>query len=415
MIKKLRRSLTLKYTLILSCLLIAGVFASYTAYCCTGVRLLKNGLKNYLTDEVREVGDALAKGRFSPEIVTVKSGIKSIHNFTYIFIDGEIRRAERPQNEELAHLLELRMTNGEYPSGKVYYEKITVSHPQKRTWHFLIAMRELSGGVRIFVATNSTPVRQNARAYMRNALIAVLCAIVLAYAVGGWFAGKSLKYLEQAYEKQKRFVSDAAHEFRTPLTILYSYAELLEYTSEKSEIIADIKDEIQQMSDMVDRLLAIARYDNSSTVTHPERFSATEAAQSAIQPLSALYPSGTFELNGADVEIMADKTMFRQLLRILLDNAVKYTGKNKKIDVSIAKKANTVEISVRDNGVGIKSEDLPYVFDRFWRAESARHEKGLGLGLSLAQTIVTLHGGTIRVDSAVGNGTVFTIVLPQKI
>ncbi len=114
----------------------------------------------------------------------------------------------------------------------------------------------------------------------------------MAYAAGGCLAGKSLKYLERSYEKQKRFVSDAAHEFRTPLVILHSYAELLEYAPDKAEIVADIKDEICQMSETVDRLLTIARYDDSSAAVRLDRFSLTNLARDVIRPLTALYPSG---------------------------------------------------------------------------------------------------------------------------
>lgn len=406
MIKKLRHALTIKYTLILTCLLFAGLTASFAAYRHTGFQLLQSGLKSYLAEEVQEMRHALKAGTFAEDIRTVKSSVKSMHNFTYVLIDGKIVRAERPFDEAAANQLERKLSSGKYKSGKIYREKV-------KGWRFLIAKQNL-GNIEIFVAANYSPVHRNVRAYAQNALIAALIAIVLSYFAGGWFAAKSFDYIEQSYEKQKRFVSDAAHEFRTPLTILYSYAELLEYAPEKSEIIADIKDEIQQMSDMVDRLLAIARYDNSGAVAHFEHFSLTALAQSVIKPWAALYPSGTFELDGNGVEITADKTMIRQLLGILLDNAVKYTGEDKKISVSLAQKSNAVEIAVKDNGIGIERDNLPKIFDRFWRAEAARHEKGLGLGLSLAETIVNLHNGTIRADSTIGAGTTFTVVLPQN-
>ena len=209
-------------------------------------------------------------------------------------------------------------------------------------------------------------------------------------------------------------IDDDAHEFRTPLTILYSYAELLEYKPEKARIIADMKEEIQQMSSMVDRLLAIARYDNSNAAVYKENFCLNDMASAVVKSFSEAVPSGKIELksNKADIKINADKVMIRQLLGILLDNAVKYTGKDKKITVTLEKKISSVKISVRDNGIGIKKEDLPHIFDRFWRAETSRHQKGLGLGLALAETIVDLHRGTIRAESEPGQGTEFIVVLP---
>ena len=161
-----------------------------------------------------------------------------------------------------------------------------------------------------------------------------------------------MKYIEQSYQKQKQFVSDAAHELRTPLTILYSYAELLEYNPKQTDVIAELKDEIQHINEMVDRLLAIARYDNSKVIMHNERFSVNRLAASVIKSMSGLCQPGTFELKSqtGNIELTADKVMIRQLLGILLDNAVKYTGDNKKIAITLEKIASSVKITVKDNG-----------------------------------------------------------------
>ena len=267
----------------------------------------------------------------------------------------------------------------------------------------------------VFVIANYTPIRTNTKAYLLVVSAAVFLILVLAYVIGNFFTARSMKYIEQSYQKQRQFVSDAAHELRTPLTILYSYAELLEYNPRKKEVINDIKDEILQMSDMVDRLLALARYDNLKAVVHKEDVSLNEIAAAAVKSMSGFCPPGTFKLKVADgeVKIGADKVMIRQLFSILLDNAVKYTGDEKKIEVSIGKLPFAVKITVKDNGIGIKKEDIPHIFDRFWRAEESRHQKGLGLGLALAETIVALHNGKIDVKSAPGQGTVFEIVLPS--
>ncbi len=164
----------------------------------------------------------------------------------------------------------------------------------------------------------------------------------------------------------------------------------------------------------MDRLLAIARYDNSNAAVYKENFCLNDMASAVVKSFSETVPSGKIELksNKADIKINADKVMIRQLLGILLDNAVKYTGKDKKITVTLEKKISSVKISVRDNGIGIKKEDLPHIFDRFWRAETSRHQKGLGLGLALAETIVDLHRGTIRAEIEPGQGTEFIVVLP---
>ena len=101
------------------------------------------------------------------------------------------------------------------------------------------------------------------------------------------------------------------------------------------------------------------------------------------------------------------------MLSILLDNAIKYTNDDKKIVIELYKHPSNIEIVIKDNGIGIKKEDLPFIFDRFWRAETSRHRKSLGLGLSIADTIVKLHKGFITVDSEIGKGTTFKVTLPS--
>lgn len=418
MIEKIRRRLIIKYTAIIFCILFFGFTASYTAYRHTVNKLMEDGLRDYLEEEVWEAREKVIRGMPGKELHMVKSDIRSLHNFSYWFVDKKIIRAERPYNEDIAKNLETRLLSQEFKPGKIYHVNIKSFHPQKQKWYFLLLKKDIKiGGGRkgeVFVLGNYTPVRRNTKAYIKIALPVALFVVVLAWLLSSFLAARSLKYIEQSYQKQKRFVSDAAHEFRTPLTILYSYAELLEYKPEKARIIADMKEEIQQMSSMVDRLLAIARYDNSNAAVYKENFCLNDMASAVVKSFSEAVPSGKIELksNKADIKINADKVMIRQLLGILLDNAVKYTGKDKKITVTLEKKISSVKISVRDNGIGIKKEDLPHIFDRFWRAETSRHQKGLGLGLALAETIVDLHRGTIRAESEPGQGTEFIVVLP---
>lgn len=104
--------------------------------------------------------------------------------------------------------------------------------------------------------------------------------------------------------------------------------------------------------------------------------------------------------------------MIRQLIGILLDNAAKYTGNDKKIKITLGKQKHSFSLAVEDNGCGISPEDLEHIFERFWRAEKSRHQSGLGLGLPLAETIVKLHKGKIEVKSAPDIGTTFEITLP---
>lgn len=415
MIEKIRRTLILKYTLVIAAILSLGFAASYAAYRHNGVKLLYDGLYDYLTEEVWEAEEFLNQYNGKTEIHKIKSDIKSLHNFSYWIINKKIVHAEQPENDAVAAQLEHRLLTKTYKAGKIYHENMKSN---KQKWYFIVIKQDLSldnaQNGEVFVLANYTPIRKNAKAYIKIACIAVGIMILLSYLLGSFFAARSMTYIEQSYKKQKKFVSDAAHELRTPLAILYSYSELLEYNPQKKDVIANIKTEIQQMNDLVDKLLSIARYDNSTVVLQKEPVLLNKTISDVIQSMQQLCPNAVFNFARADTKIKlnADKVMIRQLINILLDNALKYTNDNKQIDIKLYKQSSNIKIIVKDNGIGIKKEDLPFIFDRFWRAEKSRHQKSLGLGLSIADNIVRLHNGSITVKSEIGQGTSFEITLP---
>lgn len=415
MIEKIRKTLIIKYTLIIAAILSFGFAASYAAYRHNGVKLLYDSLYDYLTEEVWEAGEFLNNYNGQTEVHKIKSDIKSLHNFTYWIVDKKIVHAERPENDAIAEQLEHRLLTRVYEEGKIYHENMKNN---KQKWYFIVVKRNLSSEIvkdgEVFVLANYTPVRKNAKAYIKIAVFAVGIMIIISYLLGSFFAARSMMYIEQSYEKQKKFVSDAAHELRTPLAILYSYTELLEYNPAKKDVLSHIKTEIQQMNDLVDKLLSIARYDNLNIVLQKEYISLNEIISDTIDAMQHLCPDAEFRFIApeAGVKLEADGVLIRQLVHILLDNAIKYTKDDKKIDIELYKSSSHIKIVIKDNGIGIKEEDLPYIYDRFWRAEKSRHQKSLGLGLSIAERIVKLHQGSIAVESKIGKGTSFEILLP---
>lgn len=417
MIEKIRKILILKYTVVIAAILLAAFAGSYGAYRYNGKHILRGSLRDYLSEEMWEAEELFRSGRTEPEIHKINSDIKSLHNFTYWLADKKIIRAERPADDNIARQLEERLLSKNYEEGRIYHENMKSNH---KKWYFLVLKHNLSDDVvkngEVFVLANYSPIRNKTKNYGIIAFYIVLGTVLLSYFVGSFLVYRSMKYIEQAYQKQKQFVSDAAHEFRTPLTILYSYMELFEYSPKKHEILNSAKEELQHLNEMIDRLLSLARYDNSSIVKHVESINLNMQIEAALQAMSTQCPPDTFSFSCTDknVNIEADGVMMKQLLYILLDNAVKYTGKNKKIAVTLEKQPSSVKISVEDNGIGIKPEDLSKVFDRFWQAEKSRNQKGLGLGLSLAGIIVKLHKGSINVRSNTGVGSVFEVILPLK-
>lgn len=415
MIAKIRQALIAKFTLTIACILLIGFAASYTAYQRTGIHLLKDTLRDYLTEELWEAQEFIRNNRRDTEVHKINSDIKSLHNFTYWLLNKQLIHAEQPRNDMIAAKLQQRILSRNYKSQKIYHENIKYN---KQKWYFLVSKQTLvltpKQTLEVFVIANYTPMRKNTRTYVKIALSASLLMILLAYLIGSFFASRSMRYIEQSYQKQRRFVSDAAHEFRTPLAILYAYAELLEHKPNNLQTITKIKNEVQQMNDMVDKLLILARYENTVSPLQKKPVSLNSLLTETVQAFSATTPPQTFSLNcpPEDICTMADPVLLRQMLYILLDNAVKYTRDDKKITLSLKRQKNQAVIAIVDNGIGLKPQDLPHIFDRFWRAEKSRSSQGLGLGLSLAQLIIEKHGGKISVKSQENLGTTFTITLP---
>ena len=169
------------------------------------------------------------------------------------------------------------------------------------------------------------------------------------------------------------------------------------------------------MKDLVENLLFLARHDKKSLLLEKSVFDPCEVAGEVQREAAMVHTNHIFNLEPADhCSIDADRNMVKQVLRILVDNAVKYSGEGTQVTLGVKKDDGKCLMTVRDQGSGIPAEELPKIFDRFYRADAARHSEtgGHGLGLSIARIIVVSHGGKLRVRSKVGTGTVFEIELP---
>lgn len=226
--------------------------------------------------------------------------------------------------------------------------------------------------------------------------------------------------LETSFEKQKQFVSDASHELRTPISVIQGYANLIDRWGKSDaevlqESINSIKSETEHMNVLINQLLFLAREDKGTNEINMEKLNLWEVADEVAKESEMTDENVRCTLTGdKDACIMADSHMIKQTLRIIIENAVKYT-KDKPCDIkiNIASAEGKVIISISDNGIGISREDLSHIFDRFFRSDKSRNKEipGNGLGLSIAQTIVKRHNGKIRAESKLGEGTTFYIEL----
>ncbi len=231
-----------------------------------------------------------------------------------------------------------------------------------------------------------------------------------------------LDRIERSYNSQKQFVSDASHELRTPIAVIQGYVNMLNRWGKSDPEVLDegisaIAQETESMKELVESLLFLARHDKKTLMMEMEPFDAHELLTELHREAAMVTPDDTFMLEGTSpCPMEGDRSMVKQVLRILTDNAVKYTPKGGVIRLGVSKASGWVTLSVQDNGPGIPSDELPKIFDRFYRADEARRAQsgGHGLGLSIARIIVKAHGGKLRVRSKVGTGSCFEVLLPLK-
>jgi sensor histidine kinase len=249
-------------------------------------------------------------------------------------------------------------------------------------------------------------------------------ALVFAAAIGYVLSGGAMKPVREAYEKQRQFAADASHELRTPLAVVLASADLLltdpSITSPfLKQVIEDVRDEVKKMTKLVGELLTVARTDAKANQLKPVRMDLVAAAQQTVRimrPFAEKKDIVIAEELPKRAELYADEQKIRQLILILVDNAVKYTPKHGRISVCVQEEKGTVMLSVSDTGIGIAPEHIERIFDRFYRVDKARSRRmgGNGLGLAIAREIAEAHGGTIAVESEMGKGTTFRVHLKAR-
>src|SRR3569832_2366158 len=232
-----------------------------------------------------------------------------------------------------------------------------------------------------------------------------------------------LARLEKTNKEQQRFIADASHELRTPLAVLRGETEVAlgktRTVDEYQQSLSMIQEEAEQLSRIVEELFILARQPiNTRAALSKERVSLNDAVRDCARAAQVLATQKGVRLklenDSPAIALNGDRELITRLILNLLDNAVKYTPAGGEISLALARENGNAEIVVRDTGMGIPETDQSRVFDRFFRVDKARARAlgGAGLGLSIAQWIVEVHGGEISVASAPGRGSTFTILLP---
>jgi signal transduction histidine kinase len=254
------------------------------------------------------------------------------------------------------------------------------------------------------------------------ALLGGTVGLLLALAGSVLLAKQALRPIQQAFAAQRTFVADASHELRTPLAIARGTAEMLQQRYGRDprrdrERIDDLIVECDQLKRLVDDLLTLARSDVGQLTIVPEAMDLGMLLTDACRRASVLASERGIDLTCATTSqalMHGDPAWLTQLFSILLENALSYTDPGGRVQLGLELDSGDVVVSVADTGIGIPAGDVPHIFDRFYRVDAARVRTsgGTGLGLAMARTIVTLHHGSISVESHVGYGSTFTIRLP---
>ncbi len=229
--------------------------------------------------------------------------------------------------------------------------------------------------------------------------------------------------LEAAFLQQRQFTADASHELRTPLAVLISEAQTTlareRSAADYRETLEACLDTAQQMRRLTESLLELARLDAGQDKLNRERFDLAGKARACLDRLRPLAAPRGVQLHAdlQPVEVVGDPDRLGQLVTNLLTNAIYYNREGGEVTVSVRREDATAILSVADTGAGIAAEDLPHIFERFYRADKARGtaEGRTGLGLAICQAVVQAHGGTIEVSSEPGAGTTFLVKLPLEV
>ncbi len=231
-----------------------------------------------------------------------------------------------------------------------------------------------------------------------------------------------LERLESSFKRQQQFVSDASHELRTPISVIQGYINLLDRWGKdeveiRDEAIEAIKNEVQHINTLLESLLFLARGDSDNLEINKSDFFIDEIVDEIIYE-SSMIAEGikVYSQQNDKVEFFGDRKMIKQLLRIFVDNSIKFTPAGGEVIINAEEKKDFLQLSVIDTGTGIPEEDIPHIFKRFYQADKSRTRKrgGSGLGLAIAKWIIDIHEGKAEVESEVGKGTEIRVLLPKK-
>jgi len=331
-------------------------------------------------------------------------------NFTAAFIDGNPFVDVR----QMYHLAE-ENSNGEYST-------IGVEGLPYRAFYAIVPLTR--GTYLIRVIQQEGPTNATLGRLLWTLGVAGLAALALTIVIGIWLSSRSMAPMIASWRRQQQFVADASHELRTPLTIIKTNLDVLfrhtDHTIESElHFLANAYAEVLRTNSLIEDLLTLARADSQEQLIEKYPVDIGALARDVVEAVAPMAEEQdkkiTASTPAAPCQIIGDRGRLRQLILILVDNSFRYSSAGATIGITVTCDTLSTTIVVADTGAGIEPQLLPRIFDRFVRGDTTRHrnEQGSGLGLSIAKWVIEAHNGTIAVNSVLGKGTTFTIIIPH--
>ncbi len=413
-------------------------------------KIIRNELKNSPGDEIKTLNELTVskkvqaslysingkllfiKNRMFPDILIGRDGVKEMR-LPDTQDDQEYDRYEQKGNANDLHFMVLRYTVNE--SGSKYIIQITKDLSEEDYFifilvkfliitniagliiavaiGFLISRRVLSPITRVTDTALHISAKELTARIPDTGPEDELKKLALAF-------NSMLDRLDDSFKRQNRFVSDASHELKTPLSIINGYVGILSRWGKDdprvlSESLDAIKSETGRMASLIDKLLFLAKNEDGVSNFKKESLDLGLLLYGIKKDAAILFPGRKFKFKmGKRCMISGNNDILRQMFLVFLDNAGKYSNKNGSVIFSLAKEKENIFVTIEDEGPGIEEEKLKYIFDRFYRLDDARDKVsgGAGLGLSIAKEIIEFHGGSVKVESRKGRNTIFTLYFP---
>ena len=281
-------------------------------------------------------------------------------------------------------------------------------------------LRRYEGGKTALGFVELSAEQNNIRHVIFASIVMGSISMACFFAVSLFLSKWALKPVEKAWEQQRRFVSDASHELKTPLTVILANMGILKTNNEdsvKNQIkwVENTQDEATRMKELVDNLLFLAKNDDADTKVIYDAVDFSDTVLTIALSMESVAYEKNIAIETDNIEsglkILGSNEQLKRLVMILLDNAVKYSDENSRIPIELRRESGKAILKISNNGSQLPPEKIPHIFDRFYRVDESRSKEGYGLGLSIAKSIVANHNGTITAES-INDLTVLSVVLP---